>query len=41
MLAWFSGRGWVEAHSGGVVVIVVVVVVVFLVELSDAVSCAS
>lgn len=39
MLAWFSGRGWVEAHSGGVVVIVVVVV--FLVELSDAVSCAS
>lgn len=38
MLAWFSGRGWVEAHSGGVVV---VVVVVFLVELSDAVSCAS
>lgn len=39
MLAWFSGRRWVEAHSGGVVV--VVVVVVFLVELSDAVSCAS
>lgn len=39
MLAWFSGRGWVKAHSGGVVV--VVVVVVFLVELSDAVSCAS
>lgn len=39
MLAWFSGRGWVEVHSGGVDV--VVVVVVFLVELSDAVSCAS